>query len=286
MQSTSTSNRLTRRKFFEWLIRGGVCAGLGYTIAVEPNWFAVEKVEVPVEGLAADLDGLRIGFLSDFHRGRFVTEDDISRAARHLQRQKPDLILLGGDFVDHKASYIDSCLKVLSRLHSPLGTYAVLGNHDYWTDSDLIRAAIQQTNIRLLENESLKLNWKRDRFYLIGLDDAWEGRPNPRAAFQGVPDDMLKILMVHEPDYADRLKGVPMWLPLQVSGHSHGGQVVLPFWGPPILPYLATKYPAGLQKVNGRNRWVYTTRGVGHLLPVRFNCTPEVTLLILRGVSA
>jgi len=285
MQSTLKSQKMTRRKFFDWLIRGGICTALGYTIVVEPNWFAVEKVDVPIKGLPADLDGLRIGFISDFHRGRFVTEGDISRAARYLQRQSPDLILLGGDFVDNKADYIHSCLKVLSQLKSPLGICAVLGNHDYWTDPDLIRASIQQTRIRLLDNESVKLKWKREQFYLVGLDDAWEGRPNLRAAFQGVPDKAVKILLVHEPDYAETLKRLPLWLPLQLSGHSHGGQVVIPFWGAPILPYLARKYPSGLQKVTGRNRLVYTTRGVGHLLPVRFNCTPEVTLLILRAVQ-
>ncbi len=109
MRGTLKSQKLTRRKFFDWLVRGGICTALGYTIAVEPNWFAVEKVEVPIKGLPADLDGLRIGFVSDFHRGRFVTEGDILRAARYLQRQSPDLILLGGDFVDNKKS-ITPCL--------------------------------------------------------------------------------------------------------------------------------------------------------------------------------
>jgi len=285
MESILKSQKMTRRKFFEWLIRGGICTALGYTIVVEPNWFSVENVEVPIKGLPADLEGLRIGFISDFHRGRFVTEGDISKAARYLQRQNPDLIMLGGDFVDSNADYIHSCLKVLSQLDSPLGTYAVLGNHDYWTDPDLIRKSFKQSRIRLLDNESLKLEWKREKFYITGLDDAWEGWPNPRTALHGVPDESFKILLVHEPDYAETLKRLPLWLPLQLSGHSHGGQVVIPFWGAPVLPYMARKYPAGLQGVTGRNRWVYTTRGVGHLLPARFNCTPEVTLLILRKVA-
>lgn len=256
---------------------------IGYPIAVEPNWLVVEQVEVPIKALPPALEGLQIGFVADFHRGRFVTEGDISRVAEHLQRQKPDLILLGGDFVENKANYIHSCLKVLSRLEAPLGTYAVLGNHDYWSGPDIIRAAIQQTRIRLLDNESVALKWKDEQFYLLGLDDAWEGRPNMKASLAGVPSGALKIILVHEPDYADRIKKLPVWLPLQVSGHSHGGQVIIPFWGSPILPYLGQKYPAGLQQVSGQDRWVYTTRGAGHLLPVRFNCKPEVTLLTLRG---
>lgn len=274
--------KITRRRFIDWLIRGGLCAAFGYPVAVEPNWLVVKQVEVPITGMPPALDGLRIGFISDFHRGRFVTEGDIHRAAKHLLRQKPDLILLGGDFVDDKAEYIHSCLSVLSQLESPLGVYAVLGNHDYWTDPNLIGSSIQQSAILLLKNQSMKLKWNGQHFYLVGLDDVWEGRPNRRAAFKGVPHEAMKVLLVHEPDYAEIIKKLPLWLPLQLSGHSHGGQVVIPFWGPPILPYLGQKYPAGLQQVSGRDRWVYTTRGVGHLLPVRFNCKPEVALLILR----
>jgi predicted MPP superfamily phosphohydrolase len=267
------------------LIRGGICAAFGYPIGVEPNWLALERVEVPIKGLPTELDGLRVGFISDFHRGRYVTEGDISRAAKYLQRQEPDLILLGGDFVEVKAENIHSCIKVLSQLKSPLGTYAVLGNHDYWTNSDIIRSSIQQSRIRLLINESIKLKWKNEPFYLVGLDDVWEGHPNPRTALGGVSRNVMKILLVHEPDYAELIKKLPSWLPLQLSGHSHGGQVIIPFLGPPILPYLGQRYPAGLQRVSGSDRWVYTTRGIGNLVPIRFNCKPEVTLLTLRKAA-
>ena len=251
-------------------------------MVVEPNWLALEQVEVPISGLPVGLDGLRIGFISDFHRGRYVTEGDISRAAKYLQKQKPDLILLGGDFVEVKADYVHSCIKVLSQLKSPLGTYAVLGNHDYWTDSDIICASIQQSSIQLLINDCLKLQWRNEHIYLIGLDDVWEGHPNPRSPLRNVSPTAMKILLVHEPDYAEMIKTLPSWLPLQLSGHSHGGQVIFPFLGPPILPYLGQRYPAGLQRVLGSDRWVYTTRGIGNLVPVRFNCKPEVTLLTLR----
>lgn len=254
-------------------------------MVVEPNWLALEQVEVPIRGLPAGLDGLRIGFISDFHRGRYVTEGDISRAAKYLQRQKPDLILLGGDFVEVEAENVHSCVKVLSQLKSPLGTYAVLGNHDYWTNSDIICASIQQSRIRLLINETLKLKWRSEHFYLVGLDDVWEGRPDPRTALRNVSPKAMKILLVHEPDYAEMIKKLPSWLPLQLSGHSHGGQVIIPFLGPPILPYLGQRYPAGLQRLSGSDRWIYTTRGIGNLVPIRFNCKPEVTILTLRKAA-
>ena len=89
-------------------------------------------------------------------------------------------------------------------------------------------------------------------------------------------------MLVHEPDYADFIKGFDSWIPLQLSGHSHGGQVILPFIGPPILPPFGKLYPMGLKRVAGTDRWVYTTRGIGNIIPIRFNCKPEVTLLTLR----
>jgi len=275
--------KISRRRFFDYLLRIGICAGFGYPIVIEPNWLAIERVDVPISDLPIDLDGLKIGFIADLHRGRFVTEGDISRAAHVLQTLSPDIILLGGDFVKGKAKYIDSCAKILSKLKAPLGVYAVLGNHEYWTDPTLITSSLQKQKIKVLINESVKLTWQGSHFYLVGLDDAWEGEPQPRKALKGTSDDIVKILLVHEPDYADRIKNVDSWIPLQLSGHSHGGQVSLPFTGPLYYPYLAEKYPMGLNRVSGLDRWVYTTRGIGITVPLRFNCRPEISILTLRS---
>lgn len=117
---------------------------------------------------------------------------------------------------------------------------------------------------------------------MVGLDDAWVGQPQLQDALKGTSDDIVKILLVHEPDYADRIKGFDSWIPLQLSGHSHGGQVSLPFTGPLYYPYLAKKYSMGLNQVSGIDRWVYTTRGVGSTVPLRFSCRPEISLLTLR----
>jgi hypothetical protein len=275
-------SKITRRAFFNWFVRGGVCTALGYPILIEPNWLVLEKVDVSIPGLPQKLDGLRIGLLADFHRGLYITESDIKAAIRLLQKQRPDLILLGGDFVEGKADYIQSCAPLLSKLDAPLGTYAVLGNHDYWTDSMVVSSGLKQFHIKVLKNESVELRWNGNKFFLVGLDCAWGGRPNLRKAIKDIPDDEMKILLVHEPDYADKIKNLPIWLPLQLSGHSHGGQVIIPFFGPPYLPYMGKKYPMGLQRISGTNRWVYTTRGIGNVVPVRFNCRPEVTLLTLK----
>jgi predicted MPP superfamily phosphohydrolase len=272
---------ISRRKFFDYLLRIGICAGFGYPIGIEPNWLDLVCVEVPIHGLPAGLDGMKVGFIADIHRSPFVAKSDISRATRVLQGLKPDLILIGGDFVKGKAKYIHSCSKILSKLKAQLGVYAVLGNHDYWTNPDIIVSSLEDNHIRVLINESVQLEWNDSRFYLIGLDDAWEGRPQLRKALNNTARKDMKILLVHEPDYADRIKSVDNWIPLQLSGHSHGGQVSIPFAGPIYYPYLAEKYPSGLRRVRESDRWVYTTKGIGVTIPVRFNCRPEVSLLTL-----
>ncbi len=131
-------------------------------------------------------------------------------------------------------------------------------------------------------NESIEFQQNGESLFIVGLDDLFNGRPDLRKALKGIPEKALKIILVHEPDYADFIKGFDSWIPLQLSGHSHGGQVILPFIGPPILPPFGKLYPMGLKRVAGTDRWVYTTRGVGNILPIRFNCKPEVTLLTLR----
>lgn len=278
------SKMITRRRFFDYLLKAGICACFGYPIGIEPNWLTVEHVEVPVRDLPFGLKGIKIGFIADLHKGAFVADSDIKKATRVLQQLTPDIILLGGDFVKGKSKYIHSCSKILSKLKAPLGVYAVLGNHDYWTDANTIISSLQDNHIRVLVNESIKLKWKETTFYLVGLDDAWEGHPRLRSMLKTIPREALKILLVHEPDYADRIKSVDTFIPLQLSGHSHGGQVSLPFSGPLYYPYLAEKYPMGLNRVKGSDRWVYTTRGIGVTVPVRFNCRPEVTLLRLKSL--
>lgn len=279
------NNPLSRRKFLERFFKAGLCSALGYPLVVEPNWIALEQVQVPVADLSAELNGLRIGLLTDFHRGIYVTESDIQKAVRLLQQEVPDIVLLAGDFVEGSARYAESCAAVLSQLRPTLGTFAVLGNHDYWTDAAQVRLALQKFNITVLINQTVELNWNKSRFYLIGLDDVWMGSPDIVKALKGVPDNELKILLVHEPDYADEIRKLPVRLPLQLSGHSHGGQVIFPLMGPPYLPYLGQVYPAGLRQVNGSNRLVYTSRGLGLTLPFRFNCRPEVTVLTLRHAN-
>jgi hypothetical protein len=156
----------------------------------------------------------------------------------------------------------------------------VLGNHDHWEGAALAARVLAEAGVTLLVNQALRLDVDAP-LWLVGLDDVWERKHDLSAALAGTPDDECKLLLVHEPDYADRAASFPV--DLQLSGHSHGGQINLPRYGRPVLPYLGQKYPAGLYRVGQMS--LYTNRGIGVISPpVRFNCPPEVTLLTLRAV--
>jgi predicted MPP superfamily phosphohydrolase len=139
---------------------------------------------------------------------------------------------------------------------------------------------LKSSGIADLTNSVFTITRGNDKLHLCGVDDIWEGDIRLDDVVDKIPDDSAAILLVHEPDFADVSAKIRRF-DLQVSGHSHGGQVVVPFLGPPILPYLGQKYPSGLYQVG--NMLQYTNRGVGMIdPPVRFNCPPEVTLFILE----
>lgn len=262
-------------------VAGAAALGAGWAALVEPNWPVVEQVSVALPRLPARLDGLRVAQLSDLHISQYTTAGDIERAARLAMRQSPDLLVLTGDFIWREVwQYAEQLVEPLRTLHAPLGVYAVLGNHDHWEGAALAARVLAEAGVTLLVNQAVRLDAGAP-LTLLGLDDVWERKQDMAAALAGAPDDECKLLLVHEPDYADEAARYPV--DLQLSGHSHGGQINLPRYGRPVLPYLGQKYPAGLYQVGGMS--LYTNRGIGVIAPpVRFNCPPEVTLLTLRAV--
>ena len=273
---------MERRRFLRLACGGLVAAsaacaaGPAWALLLEPSWLALEQVKVRLPNLAPSLIGLRIAFLSDLHRGPHIDPSHIARAVRMAREAAPDLVLLGGDFVSGSAAYAESCARELASLQAPLGIYACLGNHDYWTDPDAVTEALHRAGIRVLRNAGLEV---ADQLWVAAVDDVWEGRPSLEMALRGMPTDALAVLLVHEPDYADTVAADGR-VALMLSGHTHGGQVRLPLFGPPILPYLGQRYPAGLYTLGEMT--LYVTRGVGLVAPpVRLNCRPEVTVLTL-----
>ena len=199
----------------------------------------------------------------------------------------PDLIALTGDFVsvplfgdDAKgAAYAEPCAELLRTVHAPHGVWSVLGNHDVFTDADRVTDALHAAGIPVLGNRSVPIERNSARFWLVGLDDVLGKTADMDLALRDVPSGEPVVLLVHEPDYADHVARYSV--DLQLSGHTHGGQIRLPFLPPLYLPEMAKKYVWGLYKI--RELTLYTNPGIGTVqIPVRLNCPPEITLLTLK----
>jgi predicted MPP superfamily phosphohydrolase len=224
---------------------------------------------------------MTIAHLSDLHWSPYTGQKEISAAVEASNSLRPDLVALTGDFVFQSAEYAAPCAQELARLRAPLGVFAIPGNHDYWTDIATVVRALRGAGLTVLRNTALRLEGTVP-LWIVGVDDVWEQHHDLDTALAPVPRDGAVLLLVHEPDFADQVAASPYRILLQLSGHSHGGQVNLPGLGRPLLPWLGRKYPAGLAQVPGTMLQVHTSRGVGVISPpVRFNCRPVVTLLTL-----
>ena len=260
----------------------------GYSGLIEPNVIDVTRLDLKVNRLSAAFDGFKIALISDLHYGPYTGEHEISAAVHDANQLKPDIVFLLGDFVTESlighsrdgARKAEPCARLLARLESPYGTFSVLGNHDYATDPEFVAEALTSHGVTLLRNASEVVERAGARFWLVGLNDAMFGHAALESALRGVPADEPKVLLVHEPDFAD--ESSRYGIDIQFSGHSHGGQVRLPGIHPLWLPPLANKYYRGYYRV--RDLQLYTNRGIGTVaLPFRFCAPPEVTLVTLRS---
>ncbi len=274
---------ITRRRLIK-LALGSLAAlglptigGAGYAVLIEPRRLTLENVEVPIAGLRPALDGFIIAQLSDLHRGPDISAETIAQAVSLTLRQEVDLIVLTGDYVSGTADYVSSCAEALTPLTSAGDVLACMGNHDHWTDVTAIEGTLVNAGITVLRNGAQVI---REGLWAAAVDDVWERYADLEKALAGIPPGSTVILLAHEPDYAD-VAANDGRVQLQLSGHTHGGQLRLPGIGAPVLPYLGRKYPAGRFRVG--EMWLYVNRGVGLIRPaVRLNCRPEVTLLTLR----
>lgn len=285
MSEPQKNLRMTRRRFLQMsgvlgITAGAAALGGAYGFGVEPNQLQVERVTIPLARLPGAFDGMTLVQLSDLHFGPYVSHEHLAQAVAMTNALKPDAIVLTGDLVNFSWHYIAPCADMLSKLDAPLGVFAVMGNHDYWIGyEDLLLASLRRAEVQLLRNQAIPFTRGRSTMYLVGLDDLWLKQVDLRRALLNVPGNACKVALMHEPDFADVCAQAE--IDLQLSGHSHGGQVRVPFLGPLILPKYGEKYPMGLARA-GNFTQVYTTRGVGVLPPaVRVNCPPEITHLTL-----
>lgn len=290
------SETITSRRRFLALASAGALCGLAIAsdaIVLEPNHPNLVRVDIPMARLPREFDGFTIVQLSDFHYDPYFSVVPISKAVQMSNSLAPDLVVLTGDFVStspfggievnrRAALQADPCAQVLCSLRARYGVWAALGNHDAFSDSSYIVATLRRAGIQVLKNSAIPLDRSGQRLWLAGVDDVLVGNPDIAKTLRGIGRNEPVVLLAHEPDFADMVAKYP--IDVQLSGHSHGGQVRLPMVGAVYLPRMARKYPKGLRQIGSLT--LYTNVGIGTLqVPVRWNCPPEVTLITLRSVK-
>ena len=251
-----------------------------YATLVEPRRVLVTRPRIHVRDLPPGLEGLRIGLLSDLHAGRLTARSTLRRAVRLLMAERPDLIAITGDFADRRHADYAPAFEVLAPLRAPLGVYAVPGNHDHAVGIEGWHREMAASRILDSTNRFHMQDVDGVRVCIAGADDLEEG--DPRLRLPAAEERDFTLLLAHNPETAERARRSCDAVDLIVAGHTHGGQVRLPGWGP--VERKSAIYDAGLR----RRPWtqVYTSRGVGStLLPVRFGAPPEVALIELTSAA-
>lgn len=266
------------------IIWGTLLAMAGWSFGFEPGWLQQRQLTLA----SAEWQGapITIAVASDLHVGApHVGRNMLRRVVANLNAAKPDLILLPGDFVHHglidgEEISPETIATELAALKAPLGVYATLGNHDWWSDGERMGKALEAVGIRVLENSALPLPGLAQKIWLLGIGDDMTGHANTTKALAAVPNDARLIVMLHDPANAPELSRQGI---VAFAGHTHGGQVRLPLFGALITP--------GRSPLRHSLGWLpdvpvptYVTAGIGtSILPVRFNCPPETLVLRLRG---
>jgi predicted MPP superfamily phosphohydrolase len=276
---------LTRRRF----LQGGALAAGGlalYSGEGERHWLEIHHISVKIDNLAEAFRGYRIAHLADFHYGEYSEPTYMRHVVRAANALKPDLFALTGDFISAyplvrtiSVDFAHHCAALLGGLEAPLKA-AVMGNHDALVGAKEVTGALTSHGVTVLDNDSMAIEKDGARIWLAGVADALCAQPDLEAALPKARRKATEplILMAHEPDYADRVVG--SGVDLILSGHTHGGQVRVPFLRPMNLPPLGEKYIEGLFAIGDLQ--LFVTRGIGTVgVPFRFLCPPEIALITL-----
>ncbi len=265
---------------------GALLGGLFYAREIEPADVEVVPISLVLPRLDERFDGYRIALIGDLHADSWMTPGRVLGLVNLVNAEEPDLVALTGDFATYsrfwsRLRHVPGLVAPLRCLRAPDGTLAVLGNHDHETNSQVVRYTLAAADVTELNNTSLTVQRHGASLHLCGVDSALEGTPRLDLALQNLSREGAAVLLAHEPDFADESAATGRF-DLQLSGHSHGGQVRLPVLGSqPFLPKLGRRYTSGLYRVGGM--FLYTNRGLGNHPRFRFNCRPEITVLTLRA---
>ena len=279
---------LTRRQFLRGLAAAGlvgVSGGAAYASLFEITDYELTETDIFIRELPAGFENFRIVQVSDVHHSSLVSLDEVRRVVALAQRARGDMVVLTGDYTTARRRYIEPCAEALGTLEAPAGVWAVLGNHDHYTDGELTRRALVRRGIGVLDNAHTLITrggGGADALQLAGIDDWSWGYADWEKAVGKLDRTRPTLLLSHEPQVFDlpEVAGISLIL----SGHTHGGQVSLPFIGAPARFLPEFKYLRGRYERAGAQ--LYVSRGTGVVgLPIRFGARPEIAVLRLRRAS-
>ena len=244
--------------------------------------FEVVPVDVDIPGLHPVFDGFKVVHITDIHLGQWISIERLKGVMDLVNQQNPDLVAITGDFVSYAIDHlIDDLTNCLSILKPNIASIAVLGNHDHWLGADKIRKSLTDSNIIDVSNDVYTLEKEGEKLHFAGVDSVMLGKDRLDVVMDKLPDSGPAILLAHEPDFAD-ISSTTGRFCLQISGHSHGGQFLIPGIGTFIRGSQFLKYPAGKYKVGDMIQ--YTNRGLGtNIFWIRINCAPEITVFKLKS---
>ena len=276
---------MDRRRWIKRAAIGSLLFGgaAGIYPFLEAKWCRLRRATVALPNLPRSFEGTTVAFLSDVHHGPFVPRSYVRSIVAMTNDLKPDLVLLGGDYCHDGTRFIAPVLEDLGKLKARIGRFAVLGNHDHWDGYQESVEGLEAAGIPLLRNAGVWVEKGPARLRIGGVGDLWCDKPDVARALGDATDRDASIVISHNPDVAETL--LDPRVGLMLSGHTHGGQVVVPFYGAPLVPSsYGQKYLQGL--VRGPACDVFVSRGVGTVTPpVRLFCRPEVVLLTLTRRS-
>ena len=278
-------NKQRRRRLLAGAIVGAPFLVLAvWAFIIEPNRLIVHHETIALSNWPSALNGLRIAALSDIHAGSpFIDADKLRLVVKRTNETQPDVIVLLGDYMVRTSWHStemppEQIAETLKELNARFGVYAVLGNHDWWYDVTRVRTAFERQGIKVLDNDAVRLERDGQPFWMVGIADAWSLKDDIAGTAKKVPAGEPAIALTHNPDILPRF---PPAFQLTLAGHTHGGQVNLPFLGRRIVPSeFGQRYAAGHIEEEGKH--LFVTTGIGtSVFPVRFRVPPEIAVLTL-----